>query len=108
MPLNDLGNFLVEDCQRINMKEFLQRAKGKLKEALLKSEIESVGCVVEITTTLVNGGGTRFWFICGICRGRKGVLFQHPTIQILGCRQCLNLEYRKRRYRGMIESSIKI
>jgi hypothetical protein len=106
MPPNDLGNFLVEDCQRINMKDFLETTKKKLKETILKSEIESAGYVVEITTTPVNGGGTRFWFVCGLCNGRKGVLFQHPTTQTLGCRQCLSLEYRKRRYRGMIESSI--
>jgi hypothetical protein len=60
------------------------------------------GIKVELTTSKTYVGGVRYWFKC-LCGRRVGVLFVHPISNILGCRECLGLEYRKRRYKGMEE-----
>lgn len=103
---NDLGGkYLVEHCQKLRVSEFLSKFKQELKEAVSNSEIEVLGIMVEIVSTKPNYGGKREWFKCPICGGRKGVLYKHPVNEKIGCRQCLNLEYRKRRYKGMLENS---
>ena len=101
---NDLGkNYLVDQCQRIPIKEFLKSYRRKVKELFLTSELEAAGAKIELTTSRGNFGGVLFWFKCPNCDRRIGVLFKHPVSGILGCRKCLNLEYRKRRYKGMVE-----
>jgi hypothetical protein len=32
-----------------------------------------------------------------------GILYVHPITHAVGCRTCLGLEYRKRRFKGMAE-----
>ena len=88
------------------MKDYLRRAKVKLKEALLISEISVSRSPISLTTSRTGFGGTRYWFVCPLCSHRVGVLFVHPTNNITGCRTCLNLEYRNRRFKGMVENSI--
>ena len=51
-------------------------------------------------------GGIRYWFKCPVCEMRIGVLFIHPLNRKVGCKKCLNLDYRSRRYKGMIENSV--
>jgi hypothetical protein len=105
MKPNDLGKtFLVEDCQKIEINNFLRTAKIKLKESLINSEIEAQGVSILLISTKTVFGGTRYWFKCPVCGGRMGTIFVHPVSQKLGCRTCLGLEYRKRRYKGMIEN----
>ena len=100
---NDLGKkYLVEDCQKISIVSFSREAKRKLKESFISSEIEMAGIKVELTTTKTYVGGVRYWFKC-ICGRRVGVLLIHPMSNTLGCRECLGLEYKKRRYKGMEE-----
>jgi hypothetical protein len=48
------------------------------------------------------------WFKCPLCGSRVGVLFRHPAANTVGCRRCLKLEYRKRRYKGMVENTLPI
>ncbi len=104
MNPNDLGKtFLVEECQKIEINYFLRTAKSKLKESLLNSEIDSQGLSIPLVSTKTGFGGTRYWFKCPHCKDGVGTLFVHPISQILGCRTCLGLEYRKRRYKGMVE-----
>ena len=105
MKTNNLGKkYLVEQCQRINITDYNRQAKNKIKELLINSQIELGGEQIELTTSQTNYKGTRYWFKCPICSNRVGVLFKHPISQILGCRMCLGLEYRCRRYKGMVES----
>jgi hypothetical protein len=105
---NDLGrNFLVEECQKIKMKDFLKVCRTELKKAILNSEIESCGIKINLTTSKTCFNGVRFWLLCPICNKRVGVLFSHLITNEVGCRTCLGLEYRKRRYKGMIEEKIK-
>ncbi|MCJ7793156.1 MAG: hypothetical protein MUP45_04270 [Candidatus Marinimicrobia bacterium] len=104
---NDLGNkFLVENCQKIRMQDILRYSKEKLKEALLNAEIEASGVKVELTTSMTYNNGVRFWFKCPYCQVRIAVLYKHPISGKVGCRNCLNLEYRKRKYKGMIEAKL--
>ena len=103
---NNLGKFLVEDCQKIAISCFLKKSKEKLKKILITSEIDAGGIAIELTSSNTHFGGLRYWFKCPICEKRVGTLFIHPLNQQVGCRGCLGLEYRGRRYKGMVENSI--
>ena len=104
---NDLGRkCLVEECQKIRIEDFLKTYRNKLKELVLASELEILGLKIELTTSKTCYNGIRFWFKCPLCKKRAGVLLKHPLTYEIGCRQCLNLEYRKRRYKGMIETKL--
>ena len=107
MPPNDFGKkYLVEQCQEIRMADLVKRVKSKLKKALLQSEIEIEDLNVRLSDSSTGFGGTRFWFLCPLCSKRIEVLYRHPVSQILGCRKCLNLDYRKHRYSKMIENKL--
>lgn len=104
---NNLGKtFLVEECQKIRIKSFLKECKSSLKQAIVKSELDVQGKSIPLTSTATGNGGCRYFFICPRCSRRVGVLFNHPLLQEVGCRLCLGLEYKNRRYKGMIESRI--
>ena len=106
MKPNDLGKkFLVEECANVRIEDFLKRYRKKLKEIVLKSELEVLGLKIEFTTSRTGFNGLRFWFKCPLCGERVGVLFKHPLNNLVACRLCLGLEYRKRRYKGMVENS---
>lgn len=102
---NNLG-LLVEECQKIKISDFLKKYRDGLKEALIKSDLEIQGLNIELAISRTCYNGIRFWFKCPLCQKRIGVLFKHPLNNRIGCRKCLNLEYRKRRYKGMIEERL--
>ena len=95
---------MVEECQKIRIDDLLKRYRLQLKEMIIKSELEAMGWNIELATSKTHYGGTRIWFKCPLCMARVGVLFKHPLTDTLGCRRCLNLEYQKRRYKGMVEN----
>jgi len=97
---------LVDQCQKVSINSFVSTVLPKLKRQLLETQISVDGFNLELCTTETSLGGTRFWFKCPLCNLRKGVLYQHPTSGLLGCRTCLALDYRSRRYSKMIENSI--
>jgi RecJ-like exonuclease len=104
---NDSGKekTLVDECQRISITAYMKRAMPKLKNALLTAEIEMDDKNIELTPSKTVFGGVRYWFKCPQCRGRVGTLFVQPLSHEIGCRKCLGLEYRSRRYKGMVENS---
>jgi len=105
MKANDFGKtFLVEECQKISISSFSKLAKEKLKRAFISSEIDAGGQKLELTTSSVHFGGTRYWFKCPMCQKRIGTVFVHPLNASVGCRKCLGLDYRQRRYKGMFEA----
>jgi len=107
MKPNDFGKrFLVEECQRIKFSDLLRKYRNALKESVIGSEMETMDTKIELITSKTGYGGTRYWFKCPLCGTRIGVLLKHPLTNALGCRKCLNLDYKKRRYKGMLESSI--
>ena len=104
---NNLGRkYLTDQCQGIDISTYLRCAKEQLKELIINSEIEASGFKIGLITSQTNYKGLRFWFKCPLCDNRAGKLYKHPVSQKLGCRACLNLEYRSRRYKGMVENSI--
>jgi len=107
MRTNDFGKkYLTEQCQKIRLSDFIEKTRKQIKEAMLQSFIEAEGCNIPLITSKTGFGGSRYWFSCPTCHKRVGVLFKHPANQILGCRQCLRLDYRKHRYGKMIENSV--
>jgi hypothetical protein len=102
---NNLG-LLVEECQKIKISDFLQKCRNGFKDTLIASELEVMGVNVRLGTSKTCYNGIRFWFKCPACNHRIGVLFKHPLTGAIGCRKCLNLEYRKRRYKGMAEGKL--
>ena len=107
MSPNDFGKkYLVEQCQKIRLSDFIRKSSQQFKKAILQASIEADGYKFTLNKSDTGFGGTRFWFSCPICHKRAGVLYKHPVSQILGCRQCLRLDYRKHRYGKMIENSI--
>lgn len=104
---NDLGKkFLVEECQKITFSGYLSSAKAQLKKTLITSELSISSIVINFTTSRTAFGGTRHWFACPTCGRRVAVLFVHPISSAIGCRLCLGLEYRKRRFKGMAENAL--
>ena len=104
---NDLGKqILVEDCQRLSITTYLNIVKEKLKKELLCIEIKKGNLNIELIPSKTTFDGVRYWFKCPMCLQRVGILFVHPLSQSLGCRKCLALEYRSRRYKGMIENKL--
>jgi hypothetical protein len=107
MKPNDFGKkYLTEQCQKIKISDFVRESTSQLKETLIHSSLEAEGYALLLSRSKTGFGGTRFWFSCPICDKRMGVLYRHPVSQILGCRRCLKLDYRKHRYSKMIENSI--
>lgn len=107
MKPNDFGKkLLVENCQKIEINDFIRLSNKQLKELIIKSSLELEGVSILLNSSITGFGGTRLWFSCPLCNKRVGVLYRHPTSQILGCRSCLRLDYRKHRYSKMIENSL--
>jgi hypothetical protein len=104
---NNLGKkYLTDQCQSIDISSYLRGAKGQLKELVIGSEIEADGFKIGLITSNTHYQGLRYWFKCPLCGKRAGKLYKHPVGLKLGCRGCLGLEYRSRRYKGMVENSI--
>lgn len=97
---NDLGR-IVENTQGIRIDDLVNKAKEQYKRELIKSTFNINGLDIQLTTSKTRFGGNRIWFICPICKKRKGIMYIDP---VLGCRLCLNIKYRMQRYKGMTES----
>jgi len=102
---NDYGErLLVECCPQVRVRDMLWEWRSLFKEALAKSSLAVEGLDLELCASETNYKGRRLWFRCPLCRERVGVIYRHPLTQQVGCRKCLNLDYRSRRFKGMIET----
>lgn len=97
----DLGG-IVENTQSVRINDLLDKAKEKYKQEFIKSTFSLNGFDIQLTTSKTRFGGNRTWFICPICKNKKGVIYTDPVV---GCRICLNLSYRQQRFRRMIEAN---
>ena len=105
MKPNDFGKkILTDQCQQLKLNDFIVQVKQDLKKALLQSSIETNGYQITLISSKTGFGGTRYWFSCPACQKRVGVLYKHPITEMIGCRVCLGLDYRKRRFKGMTEN----
>jgi hypothetical protein len=103
----DLGNFSVtENCQKIKVDQLVNQVQKELKKRLLEAQISTFGIDISFTTTKTKFNGERIWFICPNCKKRVGDIYKHPMEDKVGCRVCLNLKYKKQRFKGMIETAI--
>lgn len=93
---------LVEQCQKLDISELLKQYRSQLKVSALSTEI--MGVPVKLAPSKTRFNGTRYWFSCPLCSTRVRILYQHPLSELVGCRNCLNLDYRKRRFKGMAET----
>lgn len=100
---NDLGKFLtLESCQRLDVNDLVRQAKKNLKKRLLEAHLEALGVKIELTTSKTRFGGERLWFVCPLCGERRGLLYVRPTDKLIGCRECVDLDYKEQRYKGMM------
>ena len=102
---NDLGKkFIVEECRKVSISALIKATKNKLKESLLKTELEYWGLDIGIATSNTHKGGVRYWLKCPVCQKKVESVYLHPITNRIGCRICLNLKYKKSRFKGMIEN----
>lgn len=94
----------MEDCQSISIKSLLDQYKSKLKEQTLIATMGDQDVELAVSKTRFNG--VRYWFKCPTCKRRAGIIYAHPISHKVGCRLCLKLDYRSRRYKGMVENHI--
>jgi len=95
----DLGR-IVENTQGVRINDLLNKAKEKYKREFIKSTFSLNGFDIQLTTSKTRFGGNRIWFICPICKDKKGVIYIDT---IVGCRICLCLKYKNQKYKGMAE-----
>lgn len=96
----DLGK-IVEDTQSVKIDDLVARARSEFKLQFIKSSVNLSGIEIQLATTKTRFGGNRIWFVCPICQMKRGVIYKDT--QFIGCRICLNLKYKKQRYKGMTE-----
>jgi|SRR3989344_7169836 len=104
-PYDSGKNNLVEYCQRIKIDDIVRRVNKEVKYQILQSHIEAMGFKLNLVTSRTRFNGTRYWFSCPICNNRVGTIYKHPISNHVGCRNCLSLSYKTRRYKGMIEGN---
>lgn len=101
---NDLGEFqLADNTEKISINRLIVQVKEELKSALVRSQIDVMGLQISLTTSRTRFNGKRLWFVCPLCSRRCESIYRHTDKEIAGCRNCLNVKYRKQRYKGMIE-----
>lgn len=105
LTLNNLGEkILVESSPSVKISEFLRQYRNEFERVIMNTKLNFFNVEVGLTSSKMVRNGTRLWFVCPRCTNRVGIIYKHPINNNIGCRKCLNLEYRKRRYKGMIES----
>jgi hypothetical protein len=102
----DLGKTnLVEHSQKINIDDIVRQVNKEAKQQILQSNIEVMGLKLNLLTSSTRFNGKRYWFSCPICNNRVGIIYRDSVSLQIGCRKCLKIQYRKQRFKGMIEGS---
>lgn len=108
---NDLGVFQTTDhAQKINVNNLVRQAGREVKLRLLEGKVEALGLEVGFTSSKTKFKGERLWFVCPQCGRRVGVIYKPPVQDKINCLKCLNLKYKKQRFKGMVEAanSVKV
>ena len=104
---NNYGKkYLVEDCPSIRIDKVVNDSKKLVLRSLVVGFAEIDGVKVRIRTSKLHHGGNRLWFECPMCKQKKGVIYRHPVDSNIGCRKCLNLDYKSHKCKGMIETEV--
>ena|SRR3989338_2419046 len=106
--LNNLGKkYLVEDCEKIRIDHVIRQVKKEVQKTVITAVAVVDGFEVKLTSHKLHHGGDRLWFVCPICRLPAGLIYRHPVqYDLVGCRRCLGLDYRSRRFKGMVENGL--
>ena len=97
---NYLGKKYLEQYQKITIKEIMNKVSLEIEKQILDIELDWV----EIIKTKANYGGFRIWFKCPKCNNKVFNLYNINSVLI--CRQCSWLNYRKQRFKGMLEEKL--
>lgn len=100
LKTNYLGKKYLEQCQKITIKEIINKVSLEIEKQILNIELDWL----EIIKTKANYWGFRVWFKCPICN--KKVFTLYNINWVLKCRNCSWLNYRKQRFKGMLEWKI--
>lgn len=95
---------LADISQKINIDEVVSLVNEDLKRQRLQVQIEVMGFNLNLLATKTCFNGMRYWFSCPLCNKRARTIYKHPTSSQVGCRLCLGLQYKKQRFKGMIEN----
>lgn len=98
----DSGKFLTETVEHIDINKLIKQFKAEAKQSFIRSQINIEGLELKLATSKTRYG-QRLWFSCPNCKKRVGKLYKHPLSKAVACRICNNLDYRCRRFKGMIE-----
>lgn len=102
----DLGkNNLAEYSQKIQIDDIIRRVNKDVKLQTLELQIEVMGFKLNLLTSSTRFNGKRYWFCCPHCNSRVGTIYRHPISLQVGCRNCLKIQYKKQRYKGMMEGA---
>jgi hypothetical protein len=104
---NYARKYLVGECQKIHIDLIVQAARKNIIPQLESGSAEIDGTRIAFTSKPLHHGGKRLWLLCPLCGLMVGVIYKHPVSGLVGCRHCLNLEYRCRVRKGMVENSLE-
>ena len=94
-PINS-GKTLITACESISIDQLVREYEKEFKSIFITSKIEANGYDIEIKQEKTGFNGSRLWFKCPLCKQSKGKIYKHPIEGIIGCRNCLKLEYKSR------------
>jgi hypothetical protein len=97
---------LSENCLKLNVNEYVALCRSELEKQIIDLAFDFDDVKIQLTSSKTGNGGTRRWFCCPICNKRVGIVYKHPISKDVGCRKCLKIDYKKHRYKGMLESQI--
>lgn len=104
---NDLGKkYLVENCQKVSIIDVVSQLRSQMNKSMIEADVVINNTKIRLVSSSLYHGGERLWLECPLCQLPVGIVFQHPVQnELVGCRKCLQLEYRSRRYKGMVEET---
>ena len=97
---NYLGRKYLEQYNKITIKEILQKVTLEVQKQILDIELDWI----EIVKTKANYWGFRLWFKCPECSNKSFILYNINWN--LKCRKCSWLNYKKQRFKWMLEEKL--
>lgn len=101
----DSGKFLTDSVEQIDINKLIREFYKQAKKSFIKSQINIDGLDIKLSTSKTRFG-IRYWFTCPQCNLRISKLYKHPLTGLVACRNCNNLDYKSRRFKGMLEQKI--
>lgn len=100
LKTNYLGKKYLEQCSKITIKEIMNKVSLELQKQIMDIELDWI----DLIKTRANYWGFRVWFKCPMCSNKVFTLYNINWI--LKCRKCSSLQYKKQRYKWMLEEKI--